>query len=114
MKTPDITLHNLTLTYAGTPVFTDINLHLPAGQWTALLGQSGIGKSSLLRVIAGLATPAGQLQGKVSADNGLPVSSQIAYMAQSDLLLPWMTVLDNAALGVKLRGKKKWRRAKTA
>lgn len=106
VDTPDLTLHKLTLTYGRTPVFADINLHLPAGQWTALLGQSGIGKSSLLRVIAGLKDPGARLHGNISTNNHIPLSRQIAYMAQTDLLLPWLTAWDNAILGARLRGDK--------
>lgn len=103
MRVPTITIKNASLAYAGIPIFSDIYLQIPAGQWVGLLGPSGVGKSSLLRMIAGLTTPHEQTQGHFYADNDIPVSEQIAYMAQSDLLLPWMTVLENASLGTTLR-----------
>lgn len=103
MTTPSITIENASLSYPNKVIFKDINLHIPAGQWLALLGSSGAGKSSLLRLIAGLTTSQEKSQGILSASNGLPVHEQIAYMAQTDLLLPWMNVLDNATLGMKLR-----------
>jgi putative hydroxymethylpyrimidine transport system ATP-binding protein len=103
--TPDITIENASLSYASKLIFNQINLHIPAGQWLALLGPSGVGKSSLLRLIAGLTTPQEQSQARLSVSNGIPLHEQIAYMAQTDLLLPWMNVLDNATLGMKLRNQ---------
>lgn len=100
---PDITIKSASLSYANKVIFNHINLHIPSAQWIALLGPSGVGKSSLLRLIAGLTTPQEQSQARLSASNGIPVHKQIAYMAQTDLLLPWMNVLDNATLGMKLR-----------
>lgn len=103
MITPDITISHASLSYANQLIFSDINLTISSGQWVALLGPSGIGKSSLLRLIAGLSSPQEQTQAHITASNDIPISQQIAYMAQSDLSLPWMTVLDNATLGMKLR-----------
>lgn len=99
---PNITLKQVTLHYHEKNIFSELCLHLPKGQWIALIGPSGIGKSSLLRVIAGLTTATEQLSGEIVADNAISVNQQIAYMAQTDLLLPWLTVLDNAMLGTKL------------
>lgn len=103
MVAPNIHIHNLSLSYHGDPLFFELNLSLPAGKWVALLGPSGVGKSSLLRMIAHLTTH----HGDIVADNGIPVSTQVAYMAQTDLLLPWMNVLDNTLLGFKLKNKKR-------
>ncbi len=64
-----------------------------------MLGPSGCGKSTLLRLIAGLI--------KTPTLHGRPhhlVPSDIAYMAQNDLLLPWLTTIDNILIGNKLRG----------
>jgi putative hydroxymethylpyrimidine transport system ATP-binding protein len=72
-------------------VARDLTLEFPAGRTTCLLGRSGVGKTSLLRWLAGL------LPGAVR-------SQPVAYMAQSDLLLPWLSVLDNVLLGYRLRG----------
>lgn len=79
------------------PLFPPIRLELAPGQWTALLGDSGIGKSTLLRLIAGLPI-GGDFQGCV--ENPQPV----ALMAQDPCLLPWLSVRQNAALGARLRG----------
>jgi putative hydroxymethylpyrimidine transport system ATP-binding protein len=75
-----------------------VSLECAAGPTTCLLGRSGVGKTSLLRHLAGLlpgTTPAGP----------------VAYMAQRDLLLPWLSVLDNVLLGYRLRGDEPARRA---
>ena len=81
-------------------LFDDLCLELPAGQLTALLGASGVGKTSLLRVLAGF-VPAG---GRVTTDEGAPLGGLVAYMGQEDLLLPWRSALANVVLGARLRG----------
>ncbi|MEM6678643.1 MAG: ABC transporter ATP-binding protein [Pseudomonadota bacterium] len=81
-----------------------IDLALAPGEWSCLLGPSGIGKSTLLRLIAGL--PAGgRLEGRIAASDGRPLEGRLAYMAQSDLLVPWLDVLGNVTLGARLRGE---------
>ncbi len=89
------------LTYGGALLFSDLTLTLEAGRTTCLLGPSGVGKTTLLRVLAGLAEPEPPTQ--VRAGDGLPLAGRIAYMAQQDLLLPWLSVLDNTLLGHRLR-----------
>ncbi len=88
----------------GTPLFAPIALELAAGQWTCLLGSSGAGKSTILRLLAGLETGA-EFSGSLTASDGGGVSRRTAYMAQDDLLLPWATVAQNVALGARLRGE---------
>lgn len=101
--TVSVHLEKATLAYGSAAVFTNINLDLPAGKWTALLGASGIGKSSLLRIIAGLTSPDETTSGDILFNPTGQRTNQIAYMAQTDLLLPWLTVQDNIMLGLKLR-----------
>ena len=72
-------------------VARDLNLAFSAGRTTCLLGRSGVGKTSLLRWLAGLLPGSARLQ-------------PVAWMAQADLLLPWLSVLDNVLLGHRLRG----------
>lgn len=102
---PGIRVEKATLSFAGRPVFEDLSLDLPAGRWTALLGPSGVGKSSLLRLIAGLPARGGQAAGSVAAEDGEPLAGRVAYMAQRDLLMPWLSVLDNVLIGHRLRGR---------
>ncbi len=74
----------------GHVVADDLSLDFPGGRTTCLLGRSGVGKTSLLRHLAGL-LPDSRATGPV------------AYMAQRDLLLPWLSVLENVLLGYRLR-----------
>lgn len=103
----DITISNLQLRYQHQWLFDNFNLYLPAKKWTCLLGQSGVGKSTLLKFIAGLLdqniTPH---TGTVSTSNNLSPTKNISYMAQQDLLMPWLSVMDNILIGYRLRGCK--------
>jgi len=84
------------------PLF-DADITLPAGSWTCLLGPSGVGKSTVLRLMLGLET-GGVFAGTISPSDGQPLDGRISYMAQSDLLLPWLSVIDNIMIGDRLRG----------
>jgi putative hydroxymethylpyrimidine transport system ATP-binding protein len=91
------------IAFDGHTLFDKLDFSLPAGQWTCLLGPSGVGKSTLLRLIAGLANEAGPAS--ISCDDGKPLSGRTAYMGQQDLLLPWLSVIDNVTLGRRLRAE---------
>lgn len=88
----------------GKLLFGNLDLTLNPRCWTCLLGPSGVGKSTLLKLIAGLPT-GGKFEGFIEADDGFPISGRIAYMAQFDLLFPWLSVLHNVMLGQRLRGE---------
>jgi NitT/TauT family transport system ATP-binding protein len=84
-------------------VLDGINLSLREGEIVGLLGRSGSGKSSLLRIVAGLASPA---NGEVTWC-GQPVhgpSPGIAMVFQSFALFPWLTVLENVEIGLEPLG----------
>ncbi|MCI4663940.1 MAG: ABC transporter ATP-binding protein [Neomegalonema sp.] len=87
----------------GARLVGPVDLSLPGGRWTALLGRSGAGKSSILRAIAGLIHPE-QLEGAIRCTDGAPLTGRIAWMAQDPLLAPWLTVKANVAMGDRLRG----------
>ena len=89
----------------GTMLFDGLEMHIGAGQWTCLLGPSGVGKSTLLRLLAGLDTHV-DFNGTLETSDGIPLAGRVSYMAQSDLLLPWATISDNVSLGSRLRGEK--------
>lgn len=95
----------LSLAYGGDHIFNDFRLELQSGKLICLLGKSGSGKSSLLRFIAGL-LPSETAQGSVTASDRKPLANRIAWMAQQDLLLPWLKVIDNVILGTLLRGNR--------
>ena len=94
---------NARLAFSGAPLFENLTADIAAGQWTCILGPSGVGKSTLLRMIAGLGEtdPATD----ITAADGSALDQRIAWMAQQDLLLPWLSVSQNVALGNKLRGE---------
>jgi len=92
----DVYLKNLCLWYDEHLLFHNLNWSLPSQQWTCLLGQSGIGKSTLLRLITGLSAKNSKLQGTVL------ITKPLAYLGQNDALLPWLTVFDNACLSARL------------
>lgn len=85
------------------PVLENASLDAAGGEFVAIIGPSGCGKSTLFNVLAGLQEPS---SGAVLVD-GEDVTGKLGlagYMPQKDLLLPWKTVLDNAILGLELRG----------
>jgi putative hydroxymethylpyrimidine transport system ATP-binding protein len=99
----DVIVRRATLSYAGAPLFRGLDFTLHGGQCTCLLGPSGVGKSSLLRLIAGLAAPE---QGAVACSDGRPLAGRLAWMGQQDNLLPWLPVTANIGLGARLRGER--------
>jgi NitT/TauT family transport system ATP-binding protein len=80
----------------------DVSLAIGGGDFVAIVGPSGCGKSTLLNLVAGLDRPS---TGTVLVE-GRPVDGPhpIGYMFQTDSLLPWRTVLENAELGPELAG----------
>ena len=99
----DIAVRRASLRYGGAFLFHELDFVLPGGRWTCLLGPSGVGKSSLLRVIAGL-EPLDD--GQVACTDGRPLAGRLAWMSQRDDLLPWLPVIDNITLGARLRGQR--------
>lgn len=100
---PAVHLRGAGLEYGGRVLFDNLSLTLPAGRWTCVLGPSGVGKTSLLRTFAGLQPPGAR--GSVADDAGRALAGRVAWMAQSDLLLPWASAVDNVLIGALLRGQ---------
>jgi ABC-type nitrate/sulfonate/bicarbonate transport system ATPase subunit len=85
-----------------TPVIDDISLTLREGEFISVIGPSGSGKSTLFTLLAEQIEPSrGSVTFHGERNDGEPFS---AYMPQKDLLFPWLTVEDNAALGLVMRG----------
>lgn len=92
-------------TRSGSPytAIESVNFEVPAGSFTALVGPSGCGKSTLLRILAGLDTATA---GRVLLNGQSVVGLQpdkTGFLFQQDALMPWKTVEDNVALGLRLR-----------
>ena len=83
----------------GTLIFSNIELILEPQSWTCLLGASGVGKSTVLRLLAGSAEG-------VHFAGDIGDAGPVALMAQQDLLLPWLTVVENVLIGARLRGER--------
>jgi len=87
-------LSHCTLTFEHATLFDDFHFELKENQWTCLVGKSGVGKSSLLKIIAGLLQP----KSITLSDN-----PSVSYLPQQDCLMPWLSVWENSLLGYTLR-----------
>lgn len=90
-----IKLDGVSVQFEGRQVLQEVNLEVNRGEFVAIIGPSGGGKSTLLRVVAGLLKPKGQVW----------VQGQSAMVFQDYRLLPWRTVAQNVALPRELSGK---------
>ncbi|CDU15648.1 ABC transporter ATP-binding protein [Vibrio coralliirubri] len=100
VNTVGVQLSNASLRYNDSEhaTLSGLSLSLNAGKWTVLLGRSGCGKTTVLRYLAGLLDDKVEWQGTLATSDELPLTDRIAYMAQQDLLLPWLSVIDNVCL----------------
>jgi len=98
-----IRLHQLAKSFDGYPAVSGIDLDIPAGQFYSLLGSSGCGKTTTLRMIAGFEKPDSgriELDGRdVAADP--PHRRPVNTVFQTYALFPFMTVWENVAFGLK-------------
>lgn len=85
------------------PTLDSINLNIPKGQLTALIGRSGCGKSTLLHMLSGLLKPTEGVV-RINGHTVLKPSAKWNMMFQKPSLYPWMTVRENAALGLVFAG----------
>lgn len=100
---PSIHLDDISVRFANTPLFNNLTVSFPAGQTTCVLGPSGCGKSTLLKLVAG--HPRLAFSGRIRLEPRATSRNLVAWMGQNDLLLPWLTLLDNVLLGARLRGE---------
>lgn len=105
MEAAKVSIENLTVEYplgrTHVRALSAVHLVLPPGEFCAVVGPSGCGKSTLLRVVAGL-QPA--THGTVTIQQQDPDAPLQAMVFQGRSVFPWMTVLDNAAYGLRQRG----------
>lgn len=85
------------------PLIRNLSLDMPTGQCSCLLGASGIGKSTIARLVAGL-SGSQRLEGRLEASDNLPLAGRVALMAQGGQLLPWADLVQNVTIGARLRG----------
>ena len=88
---------DLVLGYGKEPVLEGVSLEVPESKFVSLVGPSGSGKTSILRAITGLLPPR---SGRVELTDG---QDSIGFLFQDDALLPWRTVRENVALGLRIR-----------
>jgi NitT/TauT family transport system ATP-binding protein len=104
---PKIQASNLTVQFAGNATtgsitaLHDLNLTVQSGEFVCVVGSSGCGKTTLLRVLAGLERPATGSAHIISAESKRP---DFAIVFQDAGLFPWMTVLDNITFGMRMQG----------
>ncbi|MBO5416406.1 MAG: ATP-binding cassette domain-containing protein [Clostridia bacterium] len=84
-----LTLENITLKYGKNTVLDRLSYSFSEGRITAIVGESGVGKTSLVNILAGLLRPT---DGSFTNTHG-----KISYIFQEPRLFPWMTALENVA-----------------
>ena len=92
-----ITARGLDKSFGPKAVLSGLDLHVPAGQFLAIVGRSGCGKSTLLRLIVGLDMPTG---GAIAFGNEAGSQTASRIMFQEPRLLPWARVLANVEVGL--------------
>lgn len=94
--------HNVSFYYDEKPIINELNASIQDKEFVSIIGPSGCGKSTLFRLITGLEEAStGQIE--LTETKSHPVG----YMPQKDMLLPWRTIIENAALPLECQGVQK-------
>ncbi|MGK0534578.1 ABC transporter ATP-binding protein [Bacillus sp. 'calajunan'] len=94
--------HNVSFHYDEKPIINELNASIQDKEFVSIIGPSGSGKSTLFRLITGLEeVSTGQIE--LTETKSHPVG----YMPQKDMLLPWRTIIENAALPLECQGVQK-------
>lgn len=98
-----VQVEDLTLAWRDIVVLKDISLRITKGQVVTLIGRSGCGKTTLFQALAGFEEPA---HGSITINgiNAYKRHDLVGYLRQSDLLLPWLSVIDNVCLPLRAAG----------
>nr|WP_156417887.1 ABC transporter ATP-binding protein [Aureimonas sp. AU4] len=99
---PMVGIEKVTMAFGDFVAVENVNLAVGDGEFLAIVGPTGCGKSTILNAIAGLLKPA---VGAVSIDGATVsgVQNDIGYLFQQDALLPWKTAFENVELGLMFR-----------
>jgi NitT/TauT family transport system ATP-binding protein len=102
-----VSIRGLGHSYGELQAIERLDLELPAHGVLGLVGPSGCGKSTLLELIAGLQEPsAGEVEVGGAGESAERLA-RCAFMPQRDMLLPWLSAIDNAALALRNRGTRR-------
>lgn len=103
MTYPKLSLQQVSKRFGSMTALAATDLNVQEGEFVCVVGPSGCGKSTLFNLISGVLAPDA---GHILIDNVEVTGSSghVGYMLQKDLLLPWMTVIDNIVLGAILNG----------
>jgi ABC-type nitrate/sulfonate/bicarbonate transport system ATPase subunit len=99
-----VSIRALQHSYGALRAIEWLDLEVPAHGVLGLVGPSGCGKSTLLELIAGLQQPSGGTVAVGGASDPAARLARCAFMPQRDMLLPWLSAIDNAALALRNRG----------
>ena len=86
---------NLSYSFGNNPILKDINIHVSENEMVAIVGSSGVGKSTLFNLIAGVLK---KQTGEISINGSDDYIGKVAYMLQKDLLFEHKTIIDNVIL----------------
>lgn len=99
-----LTIKNVSFSYDKTLILDNVNLHVNTGEFVTILGTSGVGKTTLFHLIAGLNE---KQHGEIYLDNATLPKHHVSYMLQKDVLLPHKTVVENVMLPKIIQGVSK-------
>ena len=88
-------IKNLSYSFGNNPILKDINIHVNKNEMVAIVGSSGVGKSTLFNLIAGVLK---KQTGKITINGSEDYIGKVAYMLQKDLLFEHKTIIDNVIL----------------
>ncbi|MFW9854693.1 MAG: ABC transporter ATP-binding protein [Candidatus Thorarchaeota archaeon] len=112
MSTSHISVHNLGKKFGKLQVLDQINLEVDKGEYVVILGPSGAGKTTFLKLIAGILKPSeGEIHKNGHNLNRIPPEKRnVAYLPQTSdySLFPYMTVWENTVFSPKMKGEKSW------
>ncbi|MEM5666202.1 ABC transporter ATP-binding protein [Bacillus toyonensis] len=94
--------HNVSFHYDEKPIIDELNASIQEKEFVSIIGPSGCGKSTLFRLITGLEEVS---TGRIELTE--TKSHPVGYMPQKDMLLPWRTIIENAALPLECQGVQK-------